>query len=63
MIGIHLRIQRQRDLEHLGAHVFKFGFGAGQHLLGSDIGFHDVLELGVIEFLAQPPTAWIRALT
>ena len=60
--GKHLRVQRQRKLQHFGADGFHFLLGVGEKLVGRDVGFHHEAEFLVVEILAEAPGARGRLL-
>ena len=57
LAGIHLLVERQRQLQHLGARLLQLGLGVGQQLRRLDGSFHHVVKFGRVPFLAQPPGA------
>ena len=59
LAGIHLLIERQRQLQHFGASLRQLGLGFGQQLRRLDGSLHHVAKLGRVPFFAQPPGAAI----
>ncbi len=62
VIGVHLRVHGNCELEHFGAHGFHFRFGVGEDLFGGDRRFHHEAEFFVVQRFAEAPGAGLRAL-